>query len=462
MGNNQLLLVVECLEVFDMKNYIALIRRDDFTDLFKYGKIYIDHRKSSELPFPVEELGEHPELFNEISKYNNSFDHGMAYILLQYDKNDEDFDIINIEEVKHLYPLDYESKKIFETTFDQRIRLENPFWPNVVEELQKIRTIDNCNRGVENIKTIVGLENKVGDKDNGIITDELIREFVDQLYSDQSPSGKLSLWTYLLRYSRHSFYPKNILGSFYDAVNVIFNAGNEQEIDDTYPVLNNSNIYKLLSDLERQGIYNKFDKIYEILLYEAVPFLDLIKKFESRVDFLKVAVIFFELKNLVNNDFIYDEKNKGFIDKVKVKYPEEFKEAISLLGLWLGHEHTYDAFYSKLPLPIFKANEEETINLPIDIIQEEENSPSSFEEYILQDDTNIVSEPTVDSLTQTINSYEKIREQFNGEDFYMCKLTGNGKPNGRTKRKIDSERKYKKAIEDGLVIYHQIKQKSLF
>ena len=433
-----------------MKNYIALIRRDDFTDLFKYGKIYIDKRKASELNIPISELPEHSEIFNEISQYNNSFDHGMAYTLIQYDKNEEeDFDIINIEEVKHIYPLDYESKKIFETTFDQRIRLENPLWPNVVEELQKIRAIDNCKKGISNLRSIVGIDEENSKlKIEEFIDDTLIKEFVEQLYSDRSPSGDLSIWTYLLRYNRHSHYPKNILGDFFDSINVVFNKWANQEVDES--AFTSTEIYYLLESLNTPLFNLKLDSIYELIREKASKFLEKTDEFESRIDFLKVAVLFLQFRNLINDDFILDSTMEKYIKAAEQRYPEEYELAISLLGMLLGQEHTYDAFYSHLPLPIFR-------NPEIKIEKTESNVgesvfPSDLEEYVLEEESNMVSEPEHSPSEDEVESdfTEISHPSF---PFEMGKITKQGTIAKTPKsRFVHNEKEYQEALGKGMKI----------
>ena len=69
-----------------MKHYLALIRKADFTDLFKYGSLHINNDMKTDFQCPVEELPEHPELFRALSYYANSFDNAFAYLIIHYTK----------------------------------------------------------------------------------------------------------------------------------------------------------------------------------------------------------------------------------------------------------------------------------------------------------------------------------------------------------------------------------------
>ena len=56
------------------------------------------------------------------------------------------------------------------------------------------------------------------------------------------------------------------------------------------------------------------------------------------------------LRNRYKEDFFYE---KEFIEYCK-SFGFEFELAAYLLGIVLGHEHTYDCMYDMLPLSIFK------------------------------------------------------------------------------------------------------------
>ena len=335
-----------------MKNYLALIRKADFTDLFKYGRFHINNDMKTDFQCSVEELPEHPELFMAISHYANAFDNAFSYLIIHYTKestkglpND-----LYIEDVKHIYPLDFESKSNLEFSFDERIRIEEPIWSEAVLELQKHMTKLECKKGAHNIHQIIGF----GQSDfncEDIINDDIINEFVDELYEDRRPKGDLSIWVYLLRYERHAFYPQNILGCFMDMVNVVCNRlggyeASEQEVAGT-------NIYKLL-DLFRSFDPSElqFNIIYSSILEEenGKKFLELVNRIENRVDFIKTTILFMFLRNRYTDDFKFEPK---IIDHCK-KLGVEFELASYLFGIVLGHIHTYDCLYEKLPLAIFK------------------------------------------------------------------------------------------------------------
>ena len=370
-----------------MKHYLALIRKADFTDLFKYGSLHINNDMKTDFQCPVEELTEHPELFRALSYYANSFDNAFAYLIIHYTKettkglsND-----VYIEELQHIYPLDYESKKNLEFSFDERIRIEEPLWSDSVLELQKRMMINECKKGAQNIHKIIGFD-KSDFRCEDFITDDIIKEIVEELYEDRRPSGDISLWVYLLRYERHDFYPRNILGCFMDMVNVVCNRHARHEVYGSE--LGGTSIFKFLDSF--QNPEPRFDEIYNAICKdESVKgFSSMVDLYESRIDFIKTATLFRYLRDRYSEDFIYEP---NLIDSCK-KYGEEFELATYLLGIVMGHMHTYDCLYEKLPLAIFK----EKIVIPkepiVDSLPEQEEKQPETKQAI--EDSNPASDET--------------------------------------------------------------------
>ena len=337
-----------------MTNYLALIRKADFTDLFKYGRLHINNDMKTDFSCSVEELPSHPEVFHHLTHFANSFDSAFAYLIIHYVKASSNglANDVNIEEVQNIYPLDFESKEAFAMSFDERIRIENPIWPESVWSLQKQQQFSDCLKGAANLREILGFKDS-DYKCKEIISDDIVREVVNELYDDIRPSGNLSIWVYLLRYERHSFYPQNVLGCFMDMANVVCNRQQKQEVDESSVM--QTNIYRFLTELrknEKHKIGDIHDKIIDSP--ELKIFLEKTREYEPQVDFTIVATLFFYLKYTYKEDFHYKEKDVISISSGKEKFGFEFELAAYLLGIIKGHLHTYDCMYDMLPLPIFK------------------------------------------------------------------------------------------------------------
>lgn len=355
-----------------MKQYLSFIRKADFTDLFKYGKLYVNRDITTAFDCDVKDLPDKPSVFEELVKNTNSFDSSFVYLIIHYQKNDnENPCVVNIEELCHIYPLDNEAKSNFISSFDERIRIEEPIWADAVFKLQQKQLFNECRKGAQNIWNIFKFDEPIT-KCEEIITDDILAEVVSQLFENRRPKGELSIWVYLLRYERHSSYPKNTIGFFLDTYNIICNNWKQDEFFEED--IKGTNIYAFLQS--KYDTNSGFESIYSDLYAteECKPFLKLVHSFESRVDFFKIAFWYLYLRDKYKNGLVFEPE---FINEAKVKIGEEFQYAAYLLGLKLGYEHTYDCLYEELPLAIFKSKvqlckEREAKRLELERFQEEE------------------------------------------------------------------------------------------
>ena len=340
-----------------MTNYLALIRKADFTDLFNFGKLHINNDMIVDFKCDVKDLPIHKDLFDTLTLYANPFDNAFTYLIIHYCK-EGDIELhndVNIEDVKHIYPLDRESKANFEMTFDERIRIEDPIWKEAVLDLQKHQKFVECKKGALNLRQICGF--KIDSSNcSGIISDDIIKEVVNGFYEDARPLGEQSIWSYLLRYERHSFYPHNTVGCFMDMVNVACNRYAQKEVEESD--IQGTDIFQLLNSYRNSDI--KFEDLYRIVKNKGGNFIKMTQHYAHDVDFIKIGSLFFILRNRYPDDFIYEPK---FIDYCK-KYDIDFELALYLLGIIMGHNHTYDCMYEELPLAIFKTKPVHDVIIP--------------------------------------------------------------------------------------------------
>lgn len=336
-----------------MDNYLALIRRADFVDLFKYGSLHVNKDLTRLFTCPVESLSEKETIFRDLTAFANAFESSFSYLFIHYTKSAGRSNDIHISDVKHIYPLDYEAKRELSLAFDPRIRIEEPLWPDAVREFQKKNTIEGCMNGVLNLWKIYGIEMSMEEIGNSYVTPSILREVVDELYANEHPEGDLPIWVYAMRYERHGFYPPNTIGCFMDAVHVIFNYMKKQELDSE--AIESTNIIQFLRRLDSSLEKKQFNLILKELSKEesATPILEKAKEIEPSVDLIKCLALFYIYRNRYIEEFRYEEDWA----KTGKKNGKEFYVAAYMLGCILQHDHTYDCLYEHLPLDIFKKRE---------------------------------------------------------------------------------------------------------
>lgn len=358
-----------------MANYLALIRKADFVDLYKYGSIHVNKDMTRQFTCKVEELPNKTAIFNDLTYFANAFDSTFTYLFIHYEKNTGRVNDINIADLLGIYPLDNEAKTELSLSLDPRIKINAPLWPDAVFNLQKKQSIQEFKNGASNIWKIYNLSETIGSIGQ-IINDKILTEVADELYDNRRPSGKLPIWVYIMRYERHAFYPPNTIGAFMDAVNAIFNYMAGREIDSAE--IESTMIMQFLSFCNEKMPTMQFAEILQKLSIQTDPnivhFLTKVKEIGTSVDLLKTAALFFIYRNRYKVDFIYEEQ----WEQVGKMYGKEFSVACYLLGCILGHEHTYDCMYEHLPLAIFHQVE------PIELPKKKEPKTKDVEELLTE------------------------------------------------------------------------------
>lgn len=414
-----------------MANYLALIRKADFVDLYKYGSLHINKDQTRQFTCSVEELPNKEAIFNDLTYFANAFDSTFTYLFLHYENNLGRINDINIADVRGIYPLDNEAKTELSLSLDSRIKINAPLWPDAVFNLQKRQSIQDCKNGASNIWKIYNLPESI-EETGQIVNDKILTEVVDELYENRHPSGKLPIWVYIMRYERHAFYPPNTIGAFMDAVNAIFNYMADREVDSAE--IESTMIMRFLAYCNEQMPNMQFDEILQKLGIQEDPkivqFLKTVEEIETNVDLLKAASLFFIYRNRYKENFIYEKK----WEQVGKKYGREFSVACYMLGCFLGHDHTYDCMYEHLPLAIFKEqNFDNLIEIPNEenqITEGKDSDESIIEETskegLLEDKSAISGESKIETSPEPSMASETERK-INAKvlPHFPCKM---GKP----------------------------------
>lgn len=322
--------------------YLALIRRADFNDLFKYGQITIcgDFVANCNKSQKLTSLDSEPD-FQKVLSISNNFDNTASYLIIQYQSFNRPQDV-DIRNLQYIYALDDFAKKDFEISFDRRIKIEDPIFD--INIILKQKDVSQCFCGINNIWSVFGFSDEEQQRCKTTIPDSIVNEAIDVLYSDRNISGDHPFWVYLLRYERHSPYPKTTLGYFMDVVHTVCNFIKKETITNDN-MIESRDIYKILSKIPNT---KQFNEINEILGSDqgAENFIKTIS-----FDWLKTSVIFLLLRHRYAEGLKYEPE---FIAKCKNQWTNNFCLASYLLGIYLGYDKTYDCLYDTIKLPIFK------------------------------------------------------------------------------------------------------------
>ena len=336
--------------------YIALINKESFDRLFKYGRIHLSDGDSICIANHIDEYKSNSTLLKELFKGRDDFEMSFEYVMINYVTDDEDSkSIVRIENVLGLYALDEQSINSLSVRFDPRVVINPPLWPNAMSEIKMEKSFEDCKRGIDNVWKIFRLDESDKQRCSSIVTDAIINEVVRENYNNEQPSGDLSLWVYLLRYQRHEMYPQSDLGFFLDTVHVFtnwhFKDSNQFNTEAT-------DVYKRLMDYAGKMSYS------DILSYiDTAPEISNFREKAGKDGFYRIAPLYLKLlepfaeRGLDLNGKIGGVPLNLQISKLKY-FGFDFSLAAYLLGVILGYDRTSDALYDSLQLNIFRKEED--------------------------------------------------------------------------------------------------------
>lgn len=336
--------------------YIALIKKESFDCLFKYGRIHLGNGDSICIANHIDEYKNDTSLLKELMKECDDFEMSFEYVLINYVTDEEDLkSTVRIENVLGLYALDEQSVNSLSVRLDSRVVINPPLWPNAMNEIKIAKSVESCKRGIDNVWKIFSLDESDKQRCSAIVTDAIINEVVRENYNNEQPLGDLSIWLYLLRYQRHEMYPQTDMGYFLDTVHIFtnwhFKDSNQFNTEAT-------DVFKRLMDYTGRKSYS------DILSYiETTPEISNFRDKAGMDGFYRIAPLYLKLlepfaeKGLDLNGNIGGVPLNYQIGKLK-HFGFDFSLAAYLLGIILGYDRTSDALYDSLQLSIFRKEEE--------------------------------------------------------------------------------------------------------
>lgn len=323
--------------------YIAIIRRAEFVDLFKYGWLPLPHSVRLDQPM---QAGEGRETFDELVRWMPVYEYSLEYLLICFLDSDEDILVrtVNIEQVIAVYTFDEEAKYNLSISFDPRIKIQVSVWKEWFHEKWRQSFRHQCEQGVVAIWSLFGLSTEEKIACEKTITPEIQGKIFELIFSGCRPRGELSPWIYLFLYERHATYPKDKnKGYFLDYIHTCISFFDKEERDGEFDVRD--------QDIEVVRLLDKAtsDKFADLRASIAASGLRTVEGIDPL--YHDTAPLFLYLKSRCAEEFdrglLKDEVKKSLVN-------EPYKRlALYLLGLTLGYDKVYDAYYDELPLSIF-------------------------------------------------------------------------------------------------------------
>lgn len=314
-------------------DFVTLMKKSDFADLYKYGRLYIDASISVPYDGEIDDLPKRKDVCEKVFRRVNQFENTQMVLLVCYHKESENWEQLRIEEVDRVYALDEDARRGCTSSFGGVIKFHAAMWSKYILDLQIKNAVEVCKQGSRNVWRIWELRQDIKEYENKL--GKAVEMAVEELYKDECPKGDIPFWTYLLRYERRETYPKGNPGYFLDAVNVLMNFAQKKEV---VQAGEETELYFKMWECRENETYEKLKEkfVKRKALAEIVG-----KDFD---DYLKKAFQYFWLRSNVDSE--------GFIDIKDVREKEEFCCVAYLLGGVLGVDGTHEYLYKKEPLKI--------------------------------------------------------------------------------------------------------------
>lgn len=335
-----------------MCNYVSLIRRSDFNDLYRFGHLYVHNV----VPFEGE-LSEHADdksLFDAVTAYMNTYEYSTEYLILHFNRyafSGTSVEIF-IKDVVGVYALDKDAQASLSASLDPRISLQVTCWTRFFMSLSMKHSVRQSKAGMFNCFEIFGITEDERKRVTSLIPHNFVEDLFVDLFSQKRPEGDKSIWTYLLRYERHHPYWNDMRGYFSDAIHVFENFKSKHEFD--YEIADE---VPLGDKLAHCG--TNFSDIYRTIMASNPTQYSV-----EGCNYFAVASLYLYMHGLFKEGGITVTKlrqNAHLIQEIQgliqgtshEQYGLDFALAVALLGIKLGQELTYSCYYEVQRLGIF-------------------------------------------------------------------------------------------------------------
>ena len=333
-----------------MKNYLAILLRNQFNLFYRFGYTYIPKCQLLEFEGVINESTKESliELFSETTP----FEWEEEYLIIEFDKDglvEGEVFHFKIQDVVKVYPLSSQAKSSIETKIDQRIKLERPIFENILPRVEQTIEKHELEKAIQALWNICGIEDDLNKYTSNIGLDNIFKGLERRKKGTKSSQIKDgNYWEYVLAYDRFDYFPNSNLGYFFDAGQIFANSKGSptfegsalhkflQGINSSKPEIKIKEIVKLLETEEQGKKYVSQTILNEQLQYLITPLYLMFKDEIRKAEDIKTTNLFKHLNTLK-------------------EFGASFNYAIILLGAFFGFKKFYDAYYDNLNLRFYKS-----------------------------------------------------------------------------------------------------------
>jgi hypothetical protein len=370
-----------------MKQILTVVLRNQFNLFYRFGYTCIPKALCIEFEDLKAESTRKSllKLFSSITP----FEYDDEYLIVHLDTDRTPTDEIyhfDIQNVVAVYPFSQQAKVSIESRIDQRIKLEDPVFENILQSVDDEIVIQEQTKAIEALWHLCGFTEQVYDYISKIGKENISRGMTDRKNGIKANAiCRGNYWEYLLAYDRYDYFPNSTLGYFYDAGQVFaYSKGRltfeGSKVHKCLEEINTCNPNMLINDIIKALETNEMAKGYIIQTTD-----------DSIKQYVVVPLFLFLRDELRKSDDMYQTSLFKKQDWLKQEFGESFKYVIILLSAFFGFRKFYDAYYDSLNLRFYKNTKKPTLQ-PQPETQTKQVEIQTEEEIISAEEAKIIFE----------------------------------------------------------------------
>ena len=324
--------------------YIALIDKDLFANLLRYGEInlpdYSFSAISSELPIE--------EALRLILRDGNPIEYPSQYIIAIYDVSTPS--ILTISSIQELVATDSGGKRLFSTQFRQDLLIQPERYQNIFQEyLDNAFQKTEIKKGIRAFRALCGLKDCNNyDEEVDLIYHGLANRIKYRHHFQLPAEEREEPYALMIAYDRHAPYPRGWAGYYYDVIES-YCYHQKPALGYSESVIEGTGIYKLINSLPSDSTSKFIDDTIK-----DEKFTHLCNEFYNKPGGYLTPLLFFILRDIFRDTDSFSMQSK-LIAQLNNQFPEAFDTASIFVGGFFGYKKFYDDYYSILNLPILKS-----------------------------------------------------------------------------------------------------------
>lgn len=333
--------------------YLALIDKDLFASLLKYGEIILPDYSFSAI---TNELPVEKALLLVLST-GNPIEYPSQYIITIYDALTPN--ILTVSSIKELVATDADGRRLFSTQFREDLIIQTEKYNEVFQEyLNDVFLKAKIKKGIVAFRTLCSLKNREDyDEEVNLIYRGITNRIKYRHHYQLPAEERNEPYALMIAYDRHAPYPRGCTGYFYDVIES-FCYHQKPTMGYSESVIEGTSIYKLINSLPSDSTSRSI-----AATIKDEKFTHICNKFYNKPGGYLTPYLFFILRDRFRESDSFAKQVK-LINKMKNLFPEAFDTASIFIGGYFGYNKFYDDYYTILNLPILKSHKPIRITKP--------------------------------------------------------------------------------------------------